>query len=135
MKIRITEGRGWYTDKVGEVFDVVGRWGSHKYIVNNNGDTENYFVSDGYCEIVDESNSEADAINSPQHYTNGRFETIEIIEEITKGYDNGYVSYCVGNALKYLARAPYKHGEPTEDLRKAAKYIEFAIEHLAKEGE
>lgn len=71
-----------------------------------------------------------DAVNSPNHYTQGRFETIEIIEEITQGYDDGYVAYCVGNALKYLARAPYKHSEPTEDISKAAKYIEFALARL-----
>ena len=71
-----------------------------------------------------------DAVNSPNHYTQGRFETIEVIEEITQGYSDGYVAYCVGNALKYLARAPFKHEEPTEDLRKAAKYLEFAIDYL-----
>lgn len=73
---------------------------------------------------------EQDAINLPNHYTQGRFETIEIIEEITQGYSDGYVAYCVGNALKYLARAPFKHGEPTEDIGKAAKYIEFALARL-----
>lgn len=73
---------------------------------------------------------EQDAVNSPNHYTQGRFETIEIIEEITQGYSDGYIAYCVGNALKYLARAPFKHGEPTEDISKAAKYIEFALARL-----
>lgn len=71
-----------------------------------------------------------DAVHHPNHYMQGRFETIEIIEEITQGYSDGYVAYCVGNALKYLARAPFKHGEPTEDIGKAAKYIEFALERL-----
>lgn len=77
--------------------------------------------------------SDTDTVNSPAHYTNAKFETIEIIEEITQGYEDGYVAYLVGNTLKYLARAPYKHEEPTEDLRKAAKYVAFAIEHLTKE--
>lgn len=73
-----------------------------------------------------------DAVEHPNHYTQGRFETIEIIEEITQGYSDGYVAYCVGNALKYLARAPYKHETPLEDLRKAAKYLEFAIDRLTQ---
>lgn len=77
-----------------------------------------------------EKPSEQDAVNSPNHYTQGRFETIEIIEEITQGYSDGYVAYCVGNALKYLARAPFKHEEPTEDLAKARAYINFALERL-----
>src|SRR5690554_851409 len=73
-----------------------------------------------------------DAVNHPNHYTQGRFETIEVIEEITQGYSDGYVAYCVGNALKYLARAPHKHAEPTEDIKKAEKYISFAIERLTQ---
>lgn len=80
-----------------------------------------------------DADNQPDMVDSPAHYTNAKFETIEIIEEITQGYEDGFVGMCVGNALKYLARAPYKHEEPTEDLRKAAKYVAFAIEHLAKE--
>ncbi|WP_226035736.1 DUF3310 domain-containing protein [Aquibacillus saliphilus] len=73
---------------------------------------------------------EKDSINHPSHYNSGKFETIEIIEEITKGYDDGFVSYCVGNSLKYLARAPYKHDGIEEDLNKAAKYLEFALRYV-----
>lgn len=72
----------------------------------------------------------ADTVDHPGHYTQGKFETIEVIEEITKGYDDGFVAYSVGNALKYLSRAPHKHESPAEDLRKAAKYIEFALDHI-----
>lgn len=82
-------------------------------------------------EFSDETSQ--DAVNSPNHYTQGRFETIEIIGEITQGYSDGYVAYCVGNALKYLARAPFKHGDPTEDLAKAGAYINFALERLQTE--
>lgn len=78
-------------------------------------------------EHEEESPQQNDAVNHPSHYTQGRFETIEIIEEIAGGYDNGYVAYCVGNAIKYLSRAPHKHATPVEDLRKAATYLDFAI--------
>ena len=78
----------------------------------------------------------SDAVNHPSHYGKGRFETIEMIEEITKGYDDGFVAHCVGTAVKYESRAPFKHDTPLEDLRKARKYLEFAIEHLERmEGE
>ena len=70
-----------------------------------------------------------DNVNSPQHYRHGRFETIELIEDITKKYDDGFVAYCVGNAVKYVDRAPFKHGSPSEDLRKAAWYLTRAAEH------
>lgn len=76
------------------------------------------------------SSTVEDKVNSPSHYTQGKFETIEIINEITKGYDNSFVGYCVGNAIKYLSRAPFKHETPLEDLKKAYKYLEFAIEEL-----
>lgn len=75
---------------------------------------------------------ESDAVHHPNHYTQGKFETIEIIEAITDGYDNGYVAYAIGNALKYLARAPFKHASPVEDLRKAATYLDFAIKAVSK---
>jgi hypothetical protein len=74
-----------------------------------------------------------DVVNHPTHYTQGRFEVIEIIEQTVSGYNNPFVAHCIGTATKYLNRAPFKHESPLEDLRKAAKYIEFAIERLAKE--
>jgi hypothetical protein len=88
----------------------------------------------GMFEMVSEETPESPSPNmveSPPHYTNARFETIEIIEEITAGYSDGFVAYSVGNALKYLARAPFKHDDGgSEDLRKAAKYLEFAIKRI-----
>lgn len=73
-----------------------------------------------------------DAVNHPSHYTQGKFETIEIIEEIAQGYSDGYVAYCVGNAIKYLSRAPHKHATAEEDLRKAVAYINFALEKVGR---
>lgn len=75
-----------------------------------------------------------DNVNSPQHYRHGRFETIELIEGIAKKYDDGFVAYCVGNAVKYVDRAPFKHGSPSEDLRKAAWYLTRAAEHMDEKG-
>lgn len=93
---------------------------------------ENEFIFEDEFEVFsaeheEESPQQNDAVNHPSHYTQGRFETIEVIEEIAGGYDNGYVAYCVGNAIKYLSRAPHKHATPVEDLRKAATYLDFAI--------
>lgn len=73
---------------------------------------------------------EGDAVEHPSHYTSGKFETIEVIEDITSGYEDGFLAHCVGTATKYIYRAPHKHETPLEDLRKAAKYLEFAIKHL-----
>jgi len=88
-------------------------------------------VQEQYTEILERRKQASEnAVSHPSHYTQGRFETIEIIEEITQGYSDGYVAYCVGNALKYLARAPFKHESPAEDIAKARAYLDFAIKRL-----
>ena len=71
-------------------------------------------------------------VDHPSHYNTSKFETIEVIEELTQGYKDSYVGFCVGNTIKYLARAPYKHDTPVEDLRKAERYIQFALARLTK---
>lgn len=61
----------------------------------------------------------ADSVNHPPHYT-GHPSGVECIE-ITR-----YMSFNVGNAMKYLWRADLK-GAPIEDLRKARFYIDDEI--------
>jgi len=41
------------------------------------------------------------------------------------------MSFCVGNAIKYLMRAEYK-GKQLEDLAKARWYIEREIKRLGR---
>lgn len=74
-----------------------------------------------------------DAVN-PAHYKRGKYETIDVIEHITAGYDDPFVAYCVGNAVKYADRAPYKHDSPAECLRKAAWYLTRAADHVDKQA-
>lgn len=62
-----------------------------------------------------------DMVNNPPHYTAhpSGVECIQITEHMT---------FCVGNAVKYLWRADLKHGDGgLEDLRKAAWYIQREI--------
>lgn len=73
-----------------------------------------------------------DNVSSPSHYTQGGVEVIDIIAQTVSGYIDPFTAHCVGTATKYLNRAPYKHATPLEDLRKAAKYIEFAIANEEK---
>ena len=68
-----------------------------------------------------------DAVNHPSHYTDGKIEVIDYIEDKKLGYH-------LGNAVKYISRAGKK--DPTkkvEDLRKAAWYVNREIERLAEE--
>lgn len=69
----------------------------------------------------------SDAINHPPHYVGGRrFEPIDVIED-------WHLGFCLGSALKYIARAGRKEGEPpAQDLRKAAWYVTREAERLER---
>lgn len=67
-----------------------------------------------------------DAVESPQHYTQGYIESIYAIKQILG--DEGFKAFCMGNFLKYKQRAEYKNGE--EDLKKAAVYLDWAVNGL-----
>lgn len=63
--------------------------------------------------------SSHDPVNAPAHYRAGNIECIDAIREAL-GLE-GFLSYCRGNAMKYLWRAGLKNDE-AEDLAKAAWY-------------
>ena len=65
-------------------------------------------------------------VHSPSHYTQGRIEAIEVIEDVVAGAPEPVVGYLVGQALKYLLRAWYKEN-PRQDLQKACWYLDRAI--------
>lgn len=71
--------------------------------------------------------SDKEMVNHPPHYNQGKFETIDIIEDIVAGYDDPVEAYLVGTTLKYLARAPFK-GAKKQDLEKADFYLKRAID-------
>ena len=60
-----------------------------------------------------------DKVNHPAHYTFGEHEVIEVTE---------LLSFCLGNAIKYILRSPHK-GHESEDLEKACWYIRRAAEN------
>ena len=68
---------------------------------------------------------EQDMVHEPPHYQFGKFSARVIIELVGKTYKSASVFYHVGNALKYLMRAPRKNG--LQDLKKAKQSVEFAI--------
>lgn len=68
----------------------------------------------------------SEQVDHPEHY-GGKDNPYEAIKVI----DNWKSSFCIGNAIKYLARAGRKDPEKTvEDLRKAVWYINHEIEQL-----
>lgn len=69
----------------------------------------------------------SDPVSHPAHYTDGKIEVIDFIED--KG-----LNFHRGNAVKYIARAGKK--DPTkeiEDLKKARGYLDREIDRLEKE--
>lgn len=75
-----------------------------------------------------------DAVNHPSHYTSGRFEVIDIIEDQLEM--NGLRGFCLGNALKYICRAGKKGGSKEkmlQDLEKAVWYINHYVQREKEE--
>jgi len=68
-------------------------------------------------------------VHSPSHYTQGRIEAIEVIEDVVAGAPEPVLGYLVGQALKYLLRVWHK-GNPNQDLQKAAWYLNRAIARI-----
>ena len=73
-----------------------------------------------YCNYEEKD----DVVNHPNHYTDGKIEVIEYIEDKKLGF-------CLGNAVKYISRAGKKDpSKEIEDLKKARWYIERRIKEL-----
>lgn len=69
-----------------------------------------------------------DAVNHPSHYTDGKIEVIDFIDD--KG-----LNFCRGNAVKYIARAGKKNPDKEiEDLQKAIWYLNHEINRLKGGG-
>lgn len=66
-----------------------------------------------------------DNVNKPQHYCYGKYECIDVLQDILKDV-SGVEAFCIGNAIKYLWRYKHKNGE--EDLKKARWYLDKAIQ-------
>ncbi len=59
-----------------------------------------------------------DAVEKPFHYNQYEHEVIELTE---------CLGFCLGNAVKYILRAPFK-GREVEDLKKAKWYLERLVD-------
>jgi hypothetical protein len=66
-------------------------------------------------------------VESPNHYTAGYIEVIYAIHDVLGR--EGFKAFCMGNYIKYNARANHK-GLRAEDLAKADQYLEWATNGL-----
>ena len=69
---------------------------------------------------------EGNAVAHHSHYNQGKYEVKDVIRDWN-------LNFNLGNAVKYIARAPYKHPDKIiEDYEKAKQYIDFEIEYLTQ---
>lgn len=61
-----------------------------------------------------------DVVNNPAHYTMGGIEVFDFIS-------SWEMTFCEGNVIKYVTRAPYK-GNEVQDLKKARWYLNQLIQ-------
>ena len=65
-----------------------------------------------------------DPVNRPEHYTKGKIEVIDFIED-------QQLQFHEANAVKYICRARFK-GNEVQDLEKAVWYLSRRITLLEK---
>jgi len=82
------------------------------------------------CEDYDEWEEkpiETDMVNHPSHYTQGKYETIDIIEDKVKDLPP-FEAVLVGHILRYITRYHYKNG--LQDVKKCKWYVDKLISML-----
>ena len=75
-----------------------------------------------------------DIVNHPAHYESGKFECIEVMQEVMGA--EAVKDFCICNVFKYVYRHKNKNG--LEDLKKAKwyldKYLELSKEEKSNKG-
>ena len=67
-----------------------------------------------------------DAVVSPSHYTTTKISALDVVNDWE-------LDFYLGNTLKYMKRYKLK-GNPLQDLKKAAQYLQLKIELIEKDG-
>lgn len=115
-------------------------WAAHpgkkEFVIFHNGSILRGIVRDDWCKArpdftpfvsVEDAQPAPDMVNHPPHYQSDN--GIECIDAIRAALGrDGFVSYCTGNAIKYLWR---DKTDRVEDLRKAAWYLNRAIQEVS----
>ena len=71
-----------------------------------------------------------DRVNSPSHYTAGKQEVIDVIEDAIKTAPNVTKGMLQGQVIKYLLRLWLKDN-PLEDAKKARWYLDRLISKMS----
>lgn len=71
----------------------------------------------------------SDLVNSPAHYTQGRHEVIDVIEDAISCAPDPVVGNCQGQTLRYVLRL-WGKDDPLLNAKKARWYLDRLISHL-----
>ena len=87
------------------------------------------FVDYEKCKCETQNKTQIDdVVNHPSHYTSGKIEVMDFIEDKK-------LNFARGNVIKYVSRAGKKDpNKELEDLKKAMWYLNREIERLEKEN-
>lgn len=82
----------------------------------------NVYREDKILASIKSEQTTKETVNHPNHYNMGKIEAITFIEDWE-------LNFSLGNAIKYIVRAPYK-GNQVEDLEKAIWYLNRELERV-----
>ena len=104
-------------------------WGSEKkkrpfHVLEGKHET-----NDAWMDLGSAVSSEPDMVNNPAHYTSGRVEAIEVIEDAILNAPTTMDGFLQGQVLKYMLRLWHKI-DAKEDAEKARWYLNRLIDSL-----
>ena len=80
--------------------------------------------------LLPKEEKKSDRVNSPSHYTSGKTEVIDIIEDAVKDAPANIYGMLQSQVLKYMLRVWLKDN-PLEDMKKARWYLDRLINHYS----
>ena len=101
------------------------KWPQFKSNARSLNAGETFSINDGIVGAAKD-----DRVNHPSHYTSGKAEAIDIIEDAIKDAPSVGEGMLQAQVLKYMLRVWLKDN-PTEDLKKAQWYLTRLIEKSA----
>jgi len=99
----------------------------HKWDKKNDGIPGAW--SDDVIFLGDHRNKEDNAVDHPLHYTNGKCEAIDVIEDAIAEAPGAKAGFLQGQVLKYMLRLWLKV-DAKEDAEKARWYLNRLIDSL-----
>ena len=94
-----------------------------------NGELKFTSIDRNAFNIWEEARKKRDMVDSPAHYTHGRYEAIEVIEDAIDNAPSPMQGFLQGQVLKYMLRLWHKI-DAKEDAEKARWYLNKLIDSL-----